>query len=485
MGKPRSGVRRSLHGLLLALLLAWIAISVFHVYKPLPEGVGVAMPDRAVAEVRFLADLSWVNGAERREVDQEIFDRVIELIDGAQRLIVLDMFLFNDFAGEAGAADMRPLSDEVAEALIRAMRERPGLRVILITDPINHLYGGIESARLAALEAAGVEVVITRLERLRDSNPAWSGLWRLCCRWLGNNSEGGWLPNPVGPGKVSLRTWMRLLNFKANHRKTLVADTPHGWVGLVTSGNPHDGSSAHGNVAIEFMGPAVADLLTTEAAVAAFSEPDLDWPEPPPIESITDAGPLRLQVLTEGAVRDAAIAAIDAAKEGDQIDLAIFYLAHRGIIEALENAHARGATLRVLLDPNEDAFGKKKNGIPNRSVAWELARAGVDVRWCNTTGEQCHSKYLSVQSADGQQRVLAGSANFTRRNLDDLNLETSVRVAGPAAAPFMRDAQAWFERRWSNGDGHAFSRPYEVYADESRLRYWQYRVMEFSGLSTF
>jgi phosphatidylserine/phosphatidylglycerophosphate/cardiolipin synthase-like enzyme len=395
------------------------------------------------------------------------------------------MFLFNDFAGEAGAADMRPLSDEVAGALIRAKQARPGLRVIVITDPINHLYGGIESGRIAALEAAGVEVVMTRLERLRDSNPLWSGLWRVCCQWFGNSMDGGWLPNPVGPGEVSLRTWMRLVNFKANHRKTLVADTPDGWVGLVTSGNPHDGSSAHGNVAIEFKGQAVLDLLATEQAVAAFSAPELQWPEPPVVEPAAETQALRIQVLTEAGVRDAALAAIDEAGQGDHIDLAIFYLSHRGIVESLKDARARGATVRVLLDSNEDAFGKKKNGIPNRSAAWELTRARIDVRWCNTTGEQCHSKYLSVRTADGQQRVLAGSANFTRRNLDNLNLETSVQVAGSAAAPFMRDAQTWFEQRWSNAQGRAFSLPYETHADESRFRYWQYRVMEFSGLSTF
>jgi hypothetical protein len=29
------------------------------------------------------------------------------------------------------------------------------------------------------------------------------------------------------------------------------------------------------------------------------------------------------------------------------------------------------------------------------------------------------------------------------------------------------------------------SLPYERWADESRLRYWRYRIMEATGLSTF
>ncbi len=99
----------------------------------------------------------------------------------------------------------------------------------------------------------------------------------------------------------------------------------------------------------------------------------------------------RVQLLTEGAIRDALIAAIAASGAGDRLDVAVFYLAHRGVIEALEQARARGAKVRVLLDPNRDAFGLEKGGIPNRPVAHELHSAGIEVRWCITRGEQCHS----------------------------------------------------------------------------------------------
>src|SRR5699024_12297064 len=58
-----------------------------------------------------------------------------------------------------------------------------------------------------------------------------------------------------------------------------------------------------------------------------------------------------------------------------------------------------------IFDPDEDAFGRKKNGVPNRSVADELVGAGVDVRWCDTHGEQCHAKFL-LHQADGQASML-------------------------------------------------------------------------------
>ncbi|MGB0513349.1 MAG: phospholipase D family protein [Wenzhouxiangellaceae bacterium] len=477
--------RRRLIRSLLVIGVAWLAMAMWGVFKPLPEGVSVATPMRPADGVRFLADYTFVDAEGERQVEQRIFDRVLGHIGRAERLVVLDMFLFNDFAGNPDGDDMRPLSDEVAEALIRSKTERPRLRAILITDPINHLYGGLDLALFDRLDAAGVEVVTTDLTRLRDSNPTWSGLWRLCCQWFGNSDDGGWLPNPMGEQKVTLRSLLELLNFKANHRKTLVADTPTGWVGLVTSGNPHDASSAHSNIALEVRGVAALDLLATECAVVRFSAPDLDWPElQRPAAPTADDVPA-LQILTEAEIRDAVLEALARAGSGDEVDLAMFYLSHRGVVRALRDAHARGARVRALLDPNHHAFGREKNGIPNRQVAAELTEAGVEVRWCHTTGEQCHDKLVLVRYQGRPSELIAGSANFTRRNLDDYNLETNVRVVAPVGHAAIRDAGAWFERRWSNADGRQFSLDYDAWDEDGWIKSLVYRIMEATGLSTF
>ncbi len=481
--------KRMIRWLLLVVCLIWISLGLYHSYKPLPPGISVATPALPVENVRFLADYTWVNDNDVRHTDQRIFNRIFELINRAERLIVLDMFLYNDFAGDTAAnkndPNLRPLSEQLTTALIRRKTQVPDLRIVLITDPINHLYGGLESPRFKALREAGIEVVMTDLNRLRDSNPIWSGFWRLCCQWLGNSSDGGWLPNPVGSDKVTLRTWLKLINFKANHRKTLVVDTDQGLLGLITSGNPHDASSAHGNVALEFMGSGVRDLLATEQAVINFSDNHIK-PLPTSQKTIlTSAASPKLQILTEAKIRDYVIQTLNNTQQGDRIDLAIFYLSHRDIIQALINAHKRGADLRILLDPSEDAFGKKKNGIPNRQVALELHQAGIPIRWCDTHGEQCHSKLMLTRRADNSAELLLGSANFTRRNLDNLNLETNVVLYGDPATPAIQDASAFFELRWYNAPNQNFSRPYEYYADDSRWRYWRYRLMEFTGLSTF
>ncbi|MDN3522301.1 phospholipase D family protein [Halomonas ramblicola] len=467
-----------------AVLLAWVAMGTWQRMKPLPEGLGRAGPERPAAEVRFLADRTWYDAAGRRHQQQWIFDEVLALIGQARRLVVVDMFLFNAFAGNADGEDFRPLSRELSEALIAARRRHPGLRAVVITDPLNTLYGGLELEHLERLREAGVRVVETDLTRLRASNPLWSGAWHLGPRWFDNSAGAGWLPNALGPGRVTLRSYLTLLNFNANHRKTLVVDRGDDWAGLVTSANPHDASSRHGNVALVFQGPAALDLLDSERPVAAWSGVTLPGPSAPAAAGDL-AGP-RVQLLTEGAIRDALLAAIAASRPGDRLDLAVFYLAHRGVIEALKAARARGAEVRALLDPNRDAFGLEKGGIPNRPVARELAAAGIEVRWCATRGEQCHSKLLLRRPADGgEAELILGSANFTRRNLDDLNLETSVRLAGPTDMPALIDAAAFFEERWVDTPSRHTSEPFAAHDDATAWQSWRYRLMEATGLSTF
>lgn len=469
------------------ILLAYLTMAFYQAWKPLPAGLNAAMPMRSAGELVFLADETYRDGSGRARAEQHIFDEILRIVGQAERLVVLDMFLLNDFAGSAADDSFRPLSSELVEALIQRKRERPSLVATVISDPLNTLYGGLRSPHFDVLREAGVNVIVTDLSQLRASNPIWSGLWHLCCRWLGNTADNGWLPNVLGPGKVTLRSYWALLNFNANHRKTLVADQGDTWVGLVTSANPHDASSRHGNVALRFTGPAALDLLSTERTVAELSGGTIVEPEV--IFDGTDvteaSGRAQLQVLTEGRIREALLHVIASSVAGDRLDLAVFYLAHREMIAALEAAQRRGVAIRLLLDPNKDAFGMEKNGIPNRQVAHELHQADIPIRWCDTHGEQCHSKLLLKMAADGSAEMILGSANFTRRNLDNLNLESSLRVLAGQDLPALQDAADYFERNWSNSAGRQASVAYSVFADDSRLRYWQYRLMEATGLSTF
>jgi len=266
----------------------------------------------------------------------------------------------------------------------------------------------------------------------------------------------------------------------------LIADRGADLVGVVTSGNPHDGSSAHSNVALVVTGAAACDLLQTEDAVVCFSAPQVA-----PLTAMSPASPgppsgsVSAQVLTEEAIHDATVGALGQVTEGDCVDVIMFYLSERDVVRALLDARGRGGQLRVVLDPNKDAFGRRKNGIPNRQVARELAEAGMLVRWYDTHGEQCHAKMLVIRYGDGRTFVTLGSTNLTRRNLRDLNLETNIALRGPATAPVFGEISAFFEQIWCNRDGKHCTVPYKAYVDRSLRRRFLYRIQEATGLSTF
>ena len=216
--------------------------------------------------------------------------------------MVIDMFLFN---GEHdGEREYRPLSGELADHLISRKASRPDLRAIFITDEINNFYGAYTGAEIARLREAGIEVVTTRLSRLRDSNPLYSAGWRMLASWFGTAGP-GWLPHPLSSTgrEVTARGYFKLLNMKANHRKLIVTDKEC----LVSSANPHDASSFHSNIAFAGAGPVCADVLEAERAVVAFSGGSVqEWPvyqsragvEPPPA-----AG--SVQLVTEGKILEA------------------------------------------------------------------------------------------------------------------------------------------------------------------------------------
>lgn len=448
--------------------------------QSLPEGISYRGEPQPTENIEFLADLTYLDGKGKRQVEQEIFDTVFSMIDQAERFILIDMFLYNDFQGPVKETT-RAISEELTAKLIQQKQRHPNIEIIVITDPVNNVYGGMQSEQFKRLRESGIEVVITNLDALRDSNTVYSPFWRLFIKPF-KNSKANTLPNPLGEGRVSVRSYLKLLNFKANHRKIIIADSGKEFVGLVTSANPHDGSSAHGNVAVKFSGTAVNDLLTTEKAVLAFSgadQPDSD------ILNQLQKSTTTVQVITESKIKDSILESLKVAQAGDSVDLAMFYLSNREVIEAFKQSHLRGVATRVLLDPNKDAFGRDKNGIPNRQVAYELNREGIPIRWCDTHGEQCHAKMLLANYQDGSSKLILGSANFTRRNLDDFNLETNVAIQGPQKSRVFVEAQGYFDLIWNNAPGKHFSVDYEKYEDQSLFKRGLYRFMEGSGISTF
>jgi phosphatidylserine/phosphatidylglycerophosphate/cardiolipin synthase-like enzyme len=135
-------------------------------------------------------------------------------------------------------------------------------------------------------------------------------------------------------------------------------------------------------------------------------------------------------------------------------------------------AAARGANVQVLLD---------RNRMPNQATAGELLRDGggrIEVRWY-PTGQGASSPRLLAVRHRNDLWMNFGSANFTRRNLGDLNLESSVELRMPARAGTARAVNDYFAKIWSSADRET------VYAQESPAAYWRYRFAEATGLSSF
>ncbi len=475
----------------------WAVLLVFHLTKALPQGLSVSAPAHDASGMEFLVDLTYQRDGQT-VVEQEIFDRILSMIDEADRFVVLDLFLFDGEHG--GDREYRPLSSQISDHLLSRKRANPELDVRFITDEINNFYGAYVGEEIQRLQTGGIEVVTTRLSSLRDSNPVYSAGWRMALGWLGTAGP-GWLPHPLnssGP-KVTARSYLKLLNFKANHRKLIVTDRGC----LVASANPHDASSFHSNIAFYGTGPLCADVLEAERAVASFSGGVVEgWPayeagaggsalvggpattELGPITPASGGG--TVQFVTEKKILEALLETVGSAGPGDRVDLAMFYLSHRRVVEALVDADGRGASVRMVLDPNKDAFGREKGGIPNRQVAHELlARSDgrIRVRWYDTHGEQFHTKLVMVTRADSMV-VLGGSANLTRRNIGDFNLEADLRFALPRESPLALSVGDYFEGVFGNAGGE-YTLPFDAYRDDSLLKRIRYRVEEFTGFCSY
>jgi phosphatidylserine/phosphatidylglycerophosphate/cardiolipin synthase-like enzyme len=486
----------------------WIALAFWHAFKPLPPGVRThsAWHSIPTQDITFIADITSADAYGRSVSSQAIFEETLKVVRSAREFLVLDYFMFNNRRGDLDPTSplLRPLSGQLRDALIERRQAIPDLKVLFITDPINELYGATPSADLRLLRAAGVDVVVTQLDPLRDSNHLYSSAWRLTVAWWNPSTTGvGSFPNPLDDSNTPLPfgAWAQLLNFKANQRKLVIGDDGKGGlVGVIGSANPHDGSGADSNVAVKITGPVLRSLLDSELAIAQFSgwTGTIAAPAATQTSASEDRGSesdliagksARAQTLTEGAIQEALLEHIHGSVKGDSIDIAMFYIADRGIVEALLAASRRGVNVRLILDPNKDAYGHTTAGLPNQPAASELVSesdGAIHVRWYRTHGEQFHTKLVMVY---GSQRLwlTLGSANLTRRNLNDYNLEANLAVEVARNSPLAIQTLEYFDTLWSNRAslGIEYTADFSAYADPEQGRYWFYRFLEGTGMSDF
>lgn len=108
----------------------------------------------------------------------------------------------------------------------------------------------------------------------------------------------------------------------------------------------------------------------------------------------------------------------------------------------------------------------------------------MKIRWYDTQDEQYHSKILYADRGE-VRNVIAGAANFTKRNLDNFNLESNISITAPADTAFMTEVDDYFQRIWENEDA-VFTASYEEYAPSRPLfKYFLYTLQKITRFSTY
>ena len=234
---------------------------------------------------------------------------------------------------------------------------------------------------------------------------------------------GGLLPSPLREDRrTTLRAMLHAATLKANHRKVLVADAgdDNGYVTLVTSSNFENASSFFSNVAVTIRSTGVArHFLEAEKAVARMS--GCEVPFSIPDEPSSDGGEALVTPLMGSQIKRAILRDLRAAGPGDRLYVFTFFLAERDVIRALVEADRRGARITLVLDPNRVSFGEEKHGLPNQSVASELAglrqRDGSPV--CRSemdtpSGSPASSASAATKASTGGRSPSATSRRSTR-----------------------------------------------------------------------
>jgi len=343
----------------------------------------------------------------------------------------------------------------------------------------------------------------------------------------GRPLELGGKPVALDGHPLTLELAFQAALLKANHRKLLVTDAGDRLEALVSSANPHNASFGAANSALSVKGAAATyiynviredvrfsierqerverKLATDGERAARAGKRFAFWSAaratpaaradyltrlfpalPVPAAAGTTVG--QAAFVTESKIADAVLSLLARAERGDEIRIQMFYLSYQPVIDAILAASKRTERpVRVLLDPNKDAFNAIKDGTPNRQVARHMLRAAKDdpaakleLRWYSTHGEQNHAKIMSItNAASGKHEVITGSCNWTGKNIAGPNMEANLVVKGAPGVVAQFNAQ--FDAFWSNrGEaGVEYSIPY----DDPRYRYHEQTADDASWLN--
>lgn len=483
---------------------------------PIPQGSQLLSPYFSYSHAELLIDRTYLDeSGQTVYLDHEIFDRMVQEINSAETFLILDFFLWNQWRGKLGESEFdQSIGKGIADALLAKRKARPDLPILIITDPINRLYESKDSAYFRQFETVGIPVVFTDLKQLSDPNIIYSKQVRFWSKFFPGEAKEKrfrFIPNPLDSkgDKLSLHQLWEAFHLKSNHRKVLIAGYQNKPNRIILgSFNLSDSGALNSNLSVLVEGTVADYAARSEMAIAQWSTRDVGHLQGTSF-ALSDtlnrldklvakekaftafkAKTTGVRYLSEKKIKATVLDLLNNAQNNSEIDIAMFYLSDRQVIKALKSAIKRGSKVRLLLDQNLNAFGFKKNGLPNRSLADELMSIedanNLSIRWATSGSRgQFHPKAFRFYD-DRNDLLIVGSANFTRRSIHGYNLEASLLFN--SVLPVSNKFDAYFDSIWNNALGYAESLDYNELNNPRWMQWFRagiFRFQEWTQMSTY
>ena len=102
--------------------------------------------------------------------DKNIWDATYKLIDDANDFLIIEMFLYNDIY-DRSSGRFPEFAKEYTERLLAKQKANPNLKVYVLLDENNNLYGANEHPFITEMKNVGINVIIVDIYKLKDTYP--------------------------------------------------------------------------------------------------------------------------------------------------------------------------------------------------------------------------------------------------------------------------------------------------------------------------
>ena len=432
------------------LTIILIILIILFLYTLIPKGRIIQGQTYSIPEssIEFLQDLTYTKN-NQTIYNHEIFNKTYEIIDQAQEFIILDMFLF----GTTSKPHYKNLTQELTTHLINKKTNNPEIIIYFITDNFNIINKPQNKQFFTQLKQNNITTIST--------------------------------PIPKNPLTKIITPYLKKDKKRLNHRKILIADNNNQTITLITSANPHDESSANSNTGIIIKQQIHNDIFKYEKQDAQITDEKLEQllkqnqQTNQPNKSSIQEKTIQVQYLADGGAIKSIKQQIDQTTKGDSIKIATFYISDKQTTKKLIKASKREVDIKIILDTNENFFGKKRYGIPNKPVANTLTKKGnnIKIKWYESQGEQFHTKIAIIKTKQNTTITL-GSSNLADNQILFYNLQSDIKLTASNKANITTEINNYFNKIWNN-QNITYSAPYEKYKSNSLYKKLKYEYEQF------